>query len=100
MSGLSIFDSTSYAGLGRQRTSRSPDVAPRTSAISIVEGGGNTREECWRCAMVIGGLWRFPSLGQNPMKDSIVGGKDAAGDACHLNTSFNLTTAVFNYKSP
>jgi hypothetical protein len=50
--------------------------------------------------MVIGGLWRFPSLGQNPMKDSIVGGKDAAGDACHLNTSFNLTTAVFNYKSP
>lgn len=46
------------------------------------------------------GHWRalvFPViLGSNPTKDSIAGGKDTAGDACHLNTSFHLTTAVFS----
>lgn len=34
--------------------------AVRIPAFSIVEGG-NTREECWRCAMAIGGLWCFSS---------------------------------------
>lgn len=28
-------------------------------------------------------------------EDGIVGGKDAAEDACHLDTSFNLTTELF-----
>lgn len=70
--------------------SRCEDISNQHSRGREYEGGMLAlRDGHWRALA-------FPViLGPNPAKDSIVGGKDAAGDACHLTTSFNLTTAVF-----